>query len=88
MNKQYVIEEDLLTFNVINKFPMVEETIKSNDIYGYSLNFYKKKQFLILTCPSSLIVIWEVNSKGEDPIMQNFDRFSYFVQILSFEKSS
>jgi len=64
INKQYIIEEDLLTFNVINKFEVIEETNKTNDLYGYNLYFYKKKQYLILTYPTSLITIWDTNSKG------------------------
>lgn len=65
INKQYIIEEDLLTFNIINKFEAVEGSTKVSDAYGYNLYFYKKKQYLILTYPSSLITIWDTNSKGK-----------------------
>lgn len=54
----------MLTFNIINKFEAIEETAKTNDPYGYNLYFYKKKQYLILTYPSSLITIWDTNSKS------------------------
>jgi len=65
LNKQYIIEEDLLTFNVINKFEVIEDQAKASDPYGYNLYFYKKKQYLVLTYPSSLITIWDSNSKGK-----------------------
>lgn len=65
--KQFVIEEDLLSFSVVNKFDVLQDPEKNADIYGYSLYHYKKKNYLVLTYPSSLITIWDVNTRGNKP---------------------
>jgi len=55
-------EEDLISTSLINIYDVPKDDTGSNDTYGYHMTFYKKRNFLMLSYPSSYLSIWDTTN--------------------------
>ena len=61
-----VFEEDIQNHAIVNRFSVPREGSKIKDTHGYNLSFYRKKNFLVLTTPSTYLIVWETTNRGEN----------------------
>lgn len=68
--KYAIVEEDLSNFAILARYDVADDSLETQTSkeqnYGFILNYYRKKQYLILTYPSSAISVWDTTNGGKD----------------------
>ena len=64
MKSLAINEEDLISTAVIHIYDVPKDETGNIDTYGYHMTFYKKKNALMLSYPSSYLSIWDVTTHG------------------------
>ncbi len=83
-----VFEEDIQNHAIVNRFSVPREGSKIKDTHGYNLSFYRKKNFLVLSTPSSYLIVWETTNRGEvilNTEKKNFALYLHIKKVFFFE---
>lgn len=91
--KYEILEEDLSNFAVLSRYDVPDEPTELQNPreqkFSFILNFYRKKQYLILTYPTSAISIWDTNTGGKLHVLAKLNYLgSKLNKVLHAEKET